>query len=98
MPDASSPRGFYSKELCGGTHVPYTGAIGVFKIVGEQSTAAGVRRIEAISGERALAEYQRALATLRTAAGLLNSSEDQIIPVLERQIDQIRALESSSKG
>ncbi len=92
MPDASSPRGFYSKELCGGTHVARTGAIGVFKIVGEQSTAAGVRRIEAISGDRALAEYQRALATLRTAAGLLNASEDQIIPVLERQIDQVRSL------
>jgi alanyl-tRNA synthetase len=93
MPDASSPRGFYSKELCGGTHVARTGAIGVFKIVGEQSTAAGVRRIEAISGDRALAEYQRALATLRTAAGLLNASEDQIIPALERQLEQIKALE-----
>ena len=93
MPDASSPRGFYSKELCGGTHVGRTGAIGVFKIVGEQSTAAGVRRIEAISGDRALAEYQRALATLRTAAGLLNASEDQIIPALERQLEQIKALE-----
>jgi alanyl-tRNA synthetase len=93
MPDASSPHGFYSKELCGGTHVARTGAIGVFKIVGEQSTAAGVRRIEAISGDRALAEYQRALTTLRTAAGLLNASEDQIIPVLERQIDQVRSLE-----
>ena len=93
MPDASSPRGFYSKELCGGTHVGRTGAIGIFKIVGEQSTAAGVRRIEAISGDRALAEYQRALATLRTAAGLLNASEDQIIPALERQLEQIKALE-----
>jgi alanyl-tRNA synthetase len=93
MPDASSPRGFYSKELCGGTHVTRTGAIGVFKILGEQSTAAGVRRIEAISGDRALAEYQRALATLRTAAGLLNASEDEIIPVLERQIGQVRSLE-----
>ena len=68
IPDPSSPRGFYSKELCGGTHVARTGEIGVFKIVGEQSAAAGVRRIEAISGDRALAEYQRALATLRSVA------------------------------
>jgi alanyl-tRNA synthetase len=98
IPDAASPRGFYSKELCGGTHVTRTGAIGVFKIVGEQSTAAGVRRIEAISGDRALADYQRALATLRTAAGLLNASEDQIIPVLERQIDQVRTLEKQLEG
>ena len=97
IPDASSPRGFYSKELCGGTHVVRTGAIGVFKIVGEQSTAAGVRRIEAISGDRALAEYQRALATLRTAAGLLNASEDQVIPALERQLEQIKALEKQAR-
>jgi alanyl-tRNA synthetase len=98
IPDAASPRGFYSKELCGGTHVTRTGAIGVFKIVGEQSTAAGVRRIEAISGDRALAQYQGALSTLRTAAGLLNASEDQIIPALERQIDQVRALEKQLEG
>ena len=93
IPDAASPRGFYSKELCGGTHVPRTGAIGVFKVVAEQSTAAGVRRIEAISGDRALGEYQRALMTLRTAAGLLNVSEEQLLPALERQIDHLRALE-----
>jgi alanyl-tRNA synthetase len=93
IPDAALPRGFYSKELCGGTHVARTGEIGVFKILSEQSVAAGVRRIDAISGDRALAEYQRLLATLRSAAGLLNASEDQIIPALERQIAQIKALE-----
>jgi len=93
IPDAASPRGFYSKELCGGTHVPRTGAIGLFKIVGEQSTAAGIRRIEAISGDRAMADYQRALNTLRSAAGLLNASAEQLIPALERQIDEIKALE-----
>ena len=93
IPDAASPRGFYSKELCGGTHVSRTGAIGVFKIVGEQSAAAGVRRIEAISGDRALADYERALTTLRTAADLLNSSEEQLIEALERQIDHVKALE-----
>ena len=68
IPDASSPRGFYSKELCGGTHLTRTGQAGLFKIVGEQSVAAGVRRIEAISGDTALADYQRALGTLRSAA------------------------------
>jgi alanyl-tRNA synthetase len=98
IPDAALPRGFYSKELCGGTHVSRTGEIGVFKILSEQSVAAGVRRIDAISGDRALAEYQRLLSTLRSAAGLLNASEDQIIPALERQISQIKALEKQLEG
>ena len=93
IPDAAAPRGFYSKELCGGTHVSRTGDIGIFKIVAEQSTAAGVRRIEAITGERSLAEYQKALATLRNAASLVNSSEDDLLAAIERQADHIRALE-----
>jgi alanyl-tRNA synthetase len=93
IPDDASPRGFYSKELCGGTHVVRTGAIGVFKIVAEQSTSAGVRRIEAITGDRALAEHQRLVSTLRSAASLLNATEDQLVPALERQIDALKALE-----
>jgi len=93
IPDAASSRGFYSKELCGGTHVGRTGAIGLFKILAEQSTAAGIRRIEAISGDRALTDYQRALQTLRIAAGLLNASEDGLIDAIERQMDALKALE-----
>jgi alanyl-tRNA synthetase len=98
MPDDSSPRGFYSKELCGGTHVVRTGAIGLFKIVAEQSAAAGVRRIEAITGDRALAAYQRVLTTVRAAAGMLNTSEDQLLSALERQFDQIKALQKQVEG
>jgi alanyl-tRNA synthetase len=93
IPDSATPRGFYSKELCGGTHVVRTGDIGVFKITGEQSVAAGVRRIEAISGDRALAEYQKSLATLRTVAGMLNAGEDEIIAALERQFEATKQLE-----
>jgi alanyl-tRNA synthetase len=93
IPDPSAPRGFYSKELCGGTHVHCTGEIGVFKIISEQSTAAGVRRIEAISGDRALAEYQKALITLRGAASLLNTSEEDLTAAIGRQLEQIKLLE-----
>ena len=93
IPDSASPRGFYSKELCGGTHVRRTGEIGMFKILAEQSAAAGVRRIEAISGDRALADYQRALTTLRSAAGMLNTSEDGVLDAVERQFDTIKSLE-----
>jgi len=98
IPDATAPRGFYSKELCGGTHTHRTGEIGVFKIIAEQSTSAGVRRIEAISGDTALAEYQRVLATLRSAASLLNASEDQVTAAIERQIDQVKQLERQLEG
>jgi alanyl-tRNA synthetase len=91
--DSDSPRGFYSKELCGGTHVARTGEIGIFKITAEQSTAAGVRRIDAISGDRGLAEYQKALETLRSAASLLNSSEDEVLGAIERQLESTRQLE-----
>jgi alanyl-tRNA synthetase len=93
IPDAGSSRGFYSKELCGGTHVGRTGEIGVFKILREESTAAGVRRIEAISGDRALAEYQKSLATLRSVASMLNSGEDEVVAALERQFETTRQLE-----
>jgi len=93
IPDAASPRGFYSKELCGGTHVGRTGANGVFKILREESTAAGIRRIEAISGDRALTEYQKSLGTLRTVAGMLNSGEDEVVAALERQFESVKQLE-----
>jgi alanyl-tRNA synthetase len=93
IPDPSSPRGFYSKELCGGTHVSRTGEIGVFKITGEQSVAAGVRRIEAISGDQALAEYQHTLNTLRSVSQLLNAAEGDVIAALERQLESTKQLE-----
>ena len=93
VPDATTPRGFYSKELCGGTHVVRTGEIGVFKILSEGSVAAGVRRIEAITGDRALSEYQKAISTLRSVAGMLNAGEDEVIAALERKFEETKQLE-----
>ncbi len=98
IPDAEYPRGFYSKELCGGTHVTRSGDIGAFKIVSEQSAAAGVRRIEAISGERALAEYQQALETLRKIAGLVKSSPEDVLAAVERQSLAVKQLEKELEG
>jgi alanyl-tRNA synthetase len=93
IPDVSAPRGFYSKELCGGTHVIRTGEIGIFKIISESSIAAGIRRIEAISGDRGLAEYDRAVRIVRTMGALLNTREDGLIAAMEQQIESAKQLE-----
>ncbi|MBZ5660514.1 MAG: alanine--tRNA ligase [Acidobacteriia bacterium] len=84
IPDPAAPRGFYSKELCGGTHVMRTGDIGLFKIAVEQSAAAGVRRIEAITGSAALSDYQRARQLLGEIAARLSAPEDQLAAAIER--------------
>jgi alanyl-tRNA synthetase len=96
--NAAYPRGFYSKELCGGTHVARTGEIGVFKISMEQSVAAGVRRIEALTGDAALAQYQGALATLRKVAGMLNIGEDRVVEAVEKLTQTTKQLEKQLEG
>jgi alanyl-tRNA synthetase len=93
IPDPSAPRGFYSKELCGGTHVRRTGDIGVFKIALEQSTAAGVRRIEAITGAPALADYQRARQLLEEITARLGVNEENLAAAIERAEKTQRQLE-----
>jgi alanyl-tRNA synthetase len=93
IPDPSAPRGFYSKELCGGTHVRRSGDIGVFKIAVEQSTAAGVRRIEAITGVAALADYQRAREVLGEITARLGVNEENVAAAIERAEQTQRQLE-----
>ena len=63
----------YSVELCGGTHVARTGDIGLFKILSESAVAAGVRRIEAVTGQAALAYMEEAETLLTKAAAALNA-------------------------
>jgi alanyl-tRNA synthetase len=93
IPDSRSPRGFYSKELCGGTHVHRAGDIGVLKIVSEESVAAGVRRIEAVTGIGALEHYQHQADTLRQLATRLNVGEDGLLASIEKMSSTAKHLE-----
>jgi len=82
-----------SKELCGGTHVKRTGDIGLFKIVAEGGVAAGVRRVEAITGANALAYTQNLETTLNGVAALIKATPHEVPARVAAAMDQIRALE-----
>jgi len=84
IPDPRAARGFYSKELCGGTHVQRVGDIGVLKIVSEESVAAGVRRIEAVTGIGALEHYQQQAQILEKLTSQLNVGEDALLAQVEK--------------
>jgi alanyl-tRNA synthetase len=83
----------FSRELCGGTHVRRTGDIGLFKIIYEGSISAGVRRIEAITGEGALERFQQATAQLVKAGELLRASENLVVEHLEKLLENQKILE-----
>ena len=93
IPDPRAARGFYSKELCGGTHVHRIGDVGVLKIVSEESVAAGVRRIEAMTGIGALQHYQQQAQTLREIAAKMNVGEDGVLAAVEKLTQTARHLE-----
>ena len=82
-----------SKELCGGTHVKRTGDIGVFKIVAESGVAAGVRRVEAVTGVGALNYLQSLESTVQGLAGMLKAAPAEVPARVAAAQDQIRALE-----
>jgi len=82
-----------SKELCGGTHVGRTGDIGLFKIVAESGVASGVRRVEAVTGENALAYLQSLESTVQAAAGTLKASPSELQGRIGQVLDQVKSLE-----
>ncbi len=82
-----------SRELCGGTHVQRTGDIGLFKVVGEGGVAAGVRRIEAVTGANALAYLQNLEDTVNQAASTLKAPVAELNGRISQALDNARALE-----
>ncbi|MBK9684764.1 MAG: alanine--tRNA ligase [Betaproteobacteria bacterium] len=82
-----------SRELCGGTHVARTGDIGVFKIVSEGGVAAGIRRVEAVTGDNALAYLQQLEATVGGLAGTLKATPAEVPARVAAVLDHVRALE-----
>jgi alanyl-tRNA synthetase len=82
----------FSRELCGGTHVRRTGDIGLCKIVYEESISAGVRRIEALTGEGALHQYQESTGALRRLAEMVKASQPELIEHVEKLLSVERSL------
>ena len=77
----------FSKELCGGTHCARTGDIGVFKIAYETSVASGVRRIEAVTGDAAFAQFQNATERLQNIAALVRAQQADVVEAVERVVE-----------
>jgi alanyl-tRNA synthetase len=89
--------GEYSIELCGGTHVERTGDIGLFKLRAETGVAAGVRRVEALTGDGALQWLRGREQTLREIGELLHGSEEDVAARVARLVEQQRELERRLK-
>lgn len=85
--------GDYSIELCGGTHVSNTGDIGLFKIVSEAGIAAGVRRIEAVTGLAAIQHIHQLESTIQSAASILKAEPSALVEKVEQAVSKTKLLE-----
>ena len=90
--------GSFSTELCGGTHVQRAGDIGLFKILTEGGVAAGVRRIEALTGQSAIEHIEHTDELLRQVAGLLRGTRDDVAVRVQETLDQVRSLEKQLRS
>jgi len=90
--------GDFSIELCGGTHVANTGTIAAFKIISESGVAAGVRRIEALTGSGLLSYYDRLEEEMKEAAGLLKTTPGALAERIRHLLSEIKSLQSENEA
>ncbi|MCL6639293.1 MAG: alanine--tRNA ligase [Firmicutes bacterium] len=90
--------GDYSMELCGGTHVRSTAEIGLFKLTGESSVGAGLRRVEAVTGAGALRYVEAKEEQLREIAGLIKAPSQEVVRRVESLLNTIKELESENEA
>ncbi|QAT40099.1 alanine--tRNA ligase [Clostridium sp. JN-9] len=90
--------GDFSKELCGGTHAKNSGEIGLFKIVSESGVAAGIRRIEAVTGENAIKLVEDKISLLKEASNTLRCTEKDIIQKINVLISEIKDKDKEIAG
>ena len=90
--------GDFSIELCGGTHVENTGRIGLFKLVSESGIAAGVRRIEALTGNGVLAYYKNLEETLNEAARMVKATPAELLDKLQHLNAELKTLHSENES
>ncbi|RJP80466.1 MAG: alanine--tRNA ligase [Desulfobacteraceae bacterium] len=89
--------GDFSKEFCGGTHTGRTGNIGLFKIISESSVAAGIRRIEALTGEQAVSYIQEAVNILHQASGILKERPETLVQRIQKLTASLKSLEKEKE-
>ncbi len=85
--------GEFSKELCGGTHVGRTGEIGLFRITAETSSAAGIRRLEAVTGHGALRQYRESSTAVQRIASMMRVQDGTVVESLEKLLSDRKRLE-----
>ena len=90
--------GEISKEFCGGTHVKNTGMIGQFKIISENGVAAGIRRIEAITGNNVIKYYENLENTIAEAAKMLKASPDKLVEKAKHLMEELKSLQSENES